>query len=214
MQSRQDRVSHPVFARMWDRISRKAEGREQGGHRDELLARLSGRVVEVGAGNGINFGHYPSTVEEIVAVEPEPRLRAKAEEAAARAPVPVEVIDAFAGSLPVPDSSFDAGVASLVLCSVPDQAAALADLHRVIKPGGELRFYEHVVARRPAVARLMRLADRTFWPVVAGGCHMARDTAGAIELAGFRVESIRRFPYSPCTLQPGLPHILGVARRA
>lgn len=206
-------VHHPIVARMWDRISRKAERRGQGEHRDELLGGLAGRVIEVGAGNGINFGHYPDSVAQVVAAEPERHLRELAEDAARRAPVPVEVRDAVGGELPFDDASFDAGVACLVLCTVPDQQRALAELHRVIRPNGELRFYEHVVAQRPGIAPLMRAADRTFWPRVAGGCHMSRDTGPAIERAGFVLQSCRRFPFSPCATQPAVPHILGIARR-
>ncbi len=213
MATTNESVNHPVVARMWDRISRKAEARGQGEHRDQLLRDLAGRVVEVGAGNGINFPHYPASVEQVVAVEPERHLRERAVGAAARAPVPVEVVDAVGGRLPFEEGSFDAGVACLVLCTVPDQPAALAELRRVIRSGGELRFYEHVVAQRPGLARLMRAADRTFWPRVAGGCHMSRDTGAALERAGFVVESLRRFPFSPAPLQPAVPHILGVARR-
>ena len=117
-----------------------------------------------------------------------------------------------AGRLPAEDGSFDAGVASLMLCSVPDQRRALAELFRVIRPAGELRFYEHVIAQRPAAARLQRLADATVWPRLAGGCHLSRDTAGAIELAGFVVERRERFPFSPGGF-PKIPHILGIARR-
>ncbi len=206
-------VRHPIVARMWDRISIKAERRGQGEHREELLRGLSGRVIEVGAGNGINFAHYPPSVEHVLAVEPEPHLRERAREAGERARVPVEVVDAVGQRLPAEDEAFDAGVASLVLCTVPKQPQALAELRRVVRPGGELRFYEHVVTRRPGIARLMRAADRAFWPRVAGGCHMSRDTGPAIEQAGFRIERCRRFPFSPAPLQPAVPHISGVARR-
>ncbi|MGH2953341.1 MAG: class I SAM-dependent methyltransferase [Solirubrobacterales bacterium] len=191
--------------------SRKAKGEDE--HRRRLLAGLSGRVIEVGAGNGLNFPFYPEGVAEVVAVEPEPTLREAAVGAAREAPVRVEVIDGVAGALPAPDASFDAGVASLVLCSVPDQARALAELRRVIRPGGELRFYEHVVSVRPLPSRLQRLADATFWPRVGGGCHMSRDTARAIEEAGFTIEGHDRFPFSPGVPVPALAHILGVARR-
>ena len=103
------------------------------------------------------------------------------------------MVDGVAGELPAADESFDAGVASLVLCSVSDQQRALAELRRVIRPGGELRFYEHVVAHRPLGRRLQRLADATFWPHVAGGCHLSRDTEAAIEQAGFEIQASRRF---------------------
>jgi ubiquinone/menaquinone biosynthesis C-methylase UbiE len=206
-------VHHPIFARLYLRMTknRKAKGEDE--HRRRLLAGLSGRVVEVGAGNGLNFPFYPEAVEEVVAVEPERTLRLAAVEAAAEAPVRVQVVDGVAGALPAPEASFDAGVASLVLCSVPDQARALAELRRVIRPGGELRFYEHVVSQRPFHARIQRLADATFWPRVGGGCHMSRDTTRAIEEAGFAIESHERFPFSPGAPVPALPHILGVARR-
>src|SRR3954469_15281982 len=115
---------HPHFARFYKKLSPKAEGRGQAEHREELLAGLSGRVLELGAGNGLNFSHYPATVTEVIAVEPEPTLRAAAEEAAAKAPVPVRVVDAVADELPFADGELDAAVASLVLCSVSDQASA------------------------------------------------------------------------------------------
>jgi ubiquinone/menaquinone biosynthesis C-methylase UbiE len=98
-------------------------------------AGLTGRVVELGAGNALNFPHYPASVTEVVAVEPEDYLRALAEEAAAAAPITANVVDAVADHLPFADGSFDAAVASLVLYSIPDQARALAELHRVVRPG-------------------------------------------------------------------------------
>jgi ubiquinone/menaquinone biosynthesis C-methylase UbiE len=208
-----EKVEHPLFARFYLRMasSRKARGEDK--YRRKLLTGLSGRVIEVGAGNGLNFPFYPEAVDEVVAVEPEPLLRQAAAQNAGTAAVPVEVIDAVSGQLPVEDQSFDAGVASLVLCSVPDQQRALAEFRRVIRPGGELRFYEHVVAERPVPARLQRLADATFWPRVGGGCHLSRDTGAAIEQAGFAVERSERFSFTPGAPVPPLPHILGVARR-
>ena len=185
----------------------------QGEHREEMLSGLSGRVVELGAGNGINFRHYPSSVTEVVAVEPEPYLRERAERAARGAPVPVSVVDALGGTLPFEDAAFDAAVASLVLCSVPQQGPVLSDLFRVIRPGGELRFYEHVRANNP---RLVRLQDAVtpVWKLLGGGCHPNRDTGAAIEKAGFQVETCRRVAFRPCFVcAPAAPHILGRARR-
>jgi ubiquinone/menaquinone biosynthesis C-methylase UbiE len=142
----EEKVEHPFFARIYLRMvsGRKAKGEDE--YRLRMLAGLSGRVIEVGAGNGLNFPCYPETVEHVLAVEPEPLLRGAATKSAADAPVPVEVVDGVSGRLPAEDESMDAGVASLVLCSVPDQARPLAEFRRVIRPGGELRFYEHVVA--------------------------------------------------------------------
>jgi ubiquinone/menaquinone biosynthesis C-methylase UbiE len=204
-----EQVHHPLFARLYMRTATASEDT----YRGELLAGLSGRVIEVGAGHGLNFAFYPETVERVLAVEPEPVLRAAAVEAAAEARVDVEVVEGVAGRLPAQDESFDAGVASLVLCSVADQQQALAELRRVIAPGGELRFYEHVVSHGTVTRGLQRFADATFWPRVAGGCHMARDTLAAIERAGFEIQTSRRFGFSPGPPIPAIPHVLGTARR-
>jgi ubiquinone/menaquinone biosynthesis C-methylase UbiE len=162
----------------------------------------------------MNFAHYPSRVEEVVALEPEAYLREKAEQAARAAPVRVTVGEAAAYPLPLAAGSLDAAVASLVLCTVPDPASALAELRRVLTPGGELRFMEHVRSERPRKARLQERLDRWgVWPRLGGGCHCARDTLTAIETAGFRVERVRRFSLGPGWLMTN-PHVLGVARRA
>jgi ubiquinone/menaquinone biosynthesis C-methylase UbiE len=195
------------------RMSRKRHETEDE-HRRNLLAGLSGRVIEVGAGNGLNFSLYPDTVEHVLAVEPEPRLRQAAIDEAEKAPVPIEVVDGVASELPAEDGSQDGAIASLVLCSVPDQSQALAELRRVLKPGGELRFYEHVISHKPWPARFMRIADATFWPRVGGGCHMSRDTLPEIEQAGFQVERSERFVFTPGAPIPAIPHILGAARRS
>ena len=207
-------LPHPVLARMFARMSERMEDAGAREYRKEMLSGLAGRVIEVGAGNGLNFRHLPDAVTEVVALEPEPYLRELARKAADEASVPVVVTDGVADDLPGQDGTFDAGVASLVLCSVPDQASALRELFRVIRPGGELRFFEHVAARSPGLARLQRIVDRLFWPRVGGGCHTHRDTAAAIEGAGFTIEEMRRFPFRVCILTaPVTPHIVGRARR-
>jgi ubiquinone/menaquinone biosynthesis C-methylase UbiE len=206
-------VRHPIFARVYEQVARMAERRGDAEHRRKLLAGLNGRVIEVGAGSGANFAHYPSTVSEVIAVELERYLRERAQRAATQAPVAVSVVDGVGDLLPGDDGSFDGGVAALVLCTVPDQQNALAELFRVIRPGGELRFYEHVIANSPGQARFQRFADATFWPHVAGGCHMARDTTTGIEESGFVIETCERFPFSPAPFLPPDPHILGIARR-
>jgi ubiquinone/menaquinone biosynthesis C-methylase UbiE len=208
----QDDVDNPLFARLYMRFATAAEDKGQADHRRELLAGLDGRVVEVGAGHGLNFAHYPETVSEVVAVEPEPALRRAAEQAAEQAKVPIRIVDGLAESLPGDDGSFDAGVTSLVLCSVPDQARALAELRRVIRPGGELRFYEHVRGESPRFFRFQRAVDPV-WKRINGGCHTTRDTGAAIERAGFEVEEMRRLDFRPFILvAPAKPHILGRAR--
>lgn len=200
---------HPLFARLYTRLSHVVDAKGGARHRAELLAGLAGRVIEVGAGNGANFAHYPGTVSEVVAVEPEPYLRARAAEAAGAAPVPVRIVAGVAEQLPAAGATFDAAVTSLVLCSVADPDAALAELLRVLRPGGELRFWEHVRAPTRRLARLQRAFD-TVWPHLAGGCHTARDTVAAIERAGFELRSLRAFRFMA---GPTAPHVLGRALR-
>ncbi|MFA7509064.1 MAG: class I SAM-dependent methyltransferase [Mycolicibacterium vanbaalenii] len=202
---------HPRFARMYERISAESEERGTAERRDHALAGLSGRVIEVGAGNGLNFGHYPPTVAEVVAVEPDDHLRGLAAQAAESAPVPVQVLAGHATALPVEDGGFDAVVASLVLCSVPDQRAALAEMRRVLKPDGQLRFFEHVRSQTPWLG-LLEDAITPLWSRIGGGCHPNRDTTAAIRAAGFDIETLDRFSYAPLRHFPRFAHILGQAR--
>jgi ubiquinone/menaquinone biosynthesis C-methylase UbiE len=204
---------HPIFARLYPRLSSAGDRRGADEHRRALLADLQGRVIEVGAGHGINFAYYPSSVSKVVAVEPEPHLRELAHRSAQRAATQVEVKAGTAQELPAEDGEFDAAIVSLVLCSVPDQDAALSEIRRAIRPGGELRFYEHVVSHQPAMVRAQRIADATIYPLMSGGCHCSRDTATAIERAGFQVERQERIRFKPSPLLPAIPHILGAARR-
>ena len=205
-------VDHPLFARFAEFIAAQ-EGPVEQDRRRQALTGLSGRVIEIGSGSGPNFRHYPDAVSELVAVEPEAHLRARAVEAARDYGRPIRVVDAVADRLPFEDGSFDAAVAVLVLCSVPSQEAALAELHRVVRPGGELRFYEHVIG----TSRRLSTLQRTLAPGLAkvfGGCRADRDTGRAIEAAGFRIERQRRFLIRALNEVPAAPRILGVARRA
>jgi len=210
-----DVSARPLFARCLARSAAISERKGADAYRRRLLAGLTGRVVEVGAGTGIHFHHYPRTVAEVLAVEPEPNLRAMAQAAARDSPVAVRVVPGMAEALPAPDASVDAGVSAGLLCSVPDPAAALAELARVIRSGGELRFYEHVISRRRRAARLQRGLDASgVWARAMGGCCTSRDTEAAIARAGFRIESIERFTFHPTLLDlPVAPKILGLARR-
>jgi ubiquinone/menaquinone biosynthesis C-methylase UbiE len=204
-------VRHPLFARLYPRLARTMERRGMAGHRAALLAGLSGTVVEIGAGSGANFPHYPAAVTRVVAVEPEPRLRRTARAAAGHAPVPVEVVDGLAERLPAADASADAVVCALVLCSVRDQTAALGEIRRVLVPGGEFRFLEHVRADTPGLVRVQRFMDATFWPRMVGGCRTGRDTTTAITEAGFTVDRLDRFLF-PEVRTPTSSHVLGTAR--
>jgi ubiquinone/menaquinone biosynthesis C-methylase UbiE len=204
-------VEHPIFARFAAFVAANEDDEEKD-FRRETVAGLNGRVVELGSGSGPNFPLYPDTVSELVAVEPEPNLRAKALEAARDSGRPIQVIDAVGDRLPFADGSFDAAVAVLVLCSVPDQATTLSELHRVLRPGGQLRYYEHVIGTSKRLATM----QRAMAPGLAkafGGCRADRDTGAAIEAAGFRIERQRRFLRRMMTEAPVAPRILGVARR-
>jgi ubiquinone/menaquinone biosynthesis C-methylase UbiE len=207
--------ARPLFARCLARSAAISERKGGDAYRRRLVAGLSGRVMEVGAGTGVLFAHYPATVSEVVAVEPEPHLRTMADAAARAAPVAVHVVPGVAEALPATDASIDAAVSAGLLCSVPDPDAALAELARVLRPGGELRFYEHVVSRRPRAATLQRGLDASgLWARAMGGCRTSRDTQTTIERAGFRIESLERFTFHPTLLDlPVAPKILGRARR-
>ncbi|OBI85540.1 methyltransferase domain-containing protein [Mycobacterium asiaticum] len=181
-------VQNPFFARVWP-VFAAHEAESVRALRRENLAGLSGRVLEVGAGSGTNFAYYPDTVTQVVAVEPEPRLVAKARAAAADAPIPVEVTSVAAEEFS-DGEVFDAVVCSLVLCSVHDQVAVLRRLRALLRPGGELRFLEHI-ASAGGRGRLQRLADATIWPRMLGNCHTHRDTERSIVDAGFEIAESR-----------------------
>jgi ubiquinone/menaquinone biosynthesis C-methylase UbiE len=202
-------IRNPLFARMYVRVCERSAKRDK--NRARLFADLHGRVLELGCGSGVNFMRYRPPVTEVIAVEPEPTLRERAERAAEDAPVRVAVVAGQADDLPLDDESVDEAVSSLVLCSVPDQAVALAELRRVLRPGGRLHFYEHVVARNPVGRALERAADATLWPRIFGNCHLARDTQASIERAGFQIERCERLRLT----ESDFPHrhILGQARR-
>jgi ubiquinone/menaquinone biosynthesis C-methylase UbiE len=207
-------VRHPLFARFYARLSVSMESAGVDKRRDALLAGLTGSVIEVGAGNGLNFRHYPGTVTGVLAIEPERHLRDLAEVSARAAKVPITVTDGTADRLPADDGSFDAVVASLMLCSVPDESVALAEMRRVLRPGGELRFMEHVRSDSAGQRRVQRLVDATIWPVCFGGCHAGRDTVAAIAAAGFSVKEVDRYRMPDSGLWPTTPHALGIAVRA
>ncbi|BBY34701.1 SAM-dependent methyltransferase [Mycolicibacter minnesotensis] len=184
-----DTLDNPLFARIWTFMS-SHETDWLRDRRRENLAGLSGRVLEVGAGTGSNFAFYPETVTEVVAAEPESQLRDAALIAAAAAPVPVTVVASTVEALDAGEP-FDAIVCSLVLCSVDRPQDVLRQLYTLLKPGGELRYFEHVAS--PGLrGGLQRVADATFWPRLFGNCHTHRDTEQAITAAGFAVTASRR----------------------
>lgn len=181
-------VDNPFFARLWTFVA-SHESETMRKLRMETLAGLSGRVLEVGAGTGTNFVLYPTSVDEVVALEPERRLAPIAARAAATAPVPVTVIPTSVEAMEL-DEPFDAVVCSLVLCSLNEPERVLGQLFSLLRPGGELRYFEHV-ASGGARGRLQILADNV-WPRIFGNCHTHRHTERAITDAGFASRRSRR----------------------
>ncbi|MDQ0802114.1 class I SAM-dependent methyltransferase [Arthrobacter sp. SLBN-112] len=163
-----------------------------------------------GPGPGSSFPLYPPAVTHVLALEPDDYLRAVAETQAATASVPVTVVAAAAENIPAKTGSADAVVASLVLCSVKDQAAVLAEIRRVLRPGGTLAFYEHVRSVHPFLAAAEDVLTPV-WGRFMGGCHLNRDTLAAITAAGFTVRDNQRFGFAVQRLNPPLAHILGTA---
>jgi ubiquinone/menaquinone biosynthesis C-methylase UbiE len=205
-------IRHPIFARLYAVASRAMEQGGMADHRRRFLGDVAGRVLEIGAGNGLNFSHYPAMVTSVRAVEPEPHLRTSARRAAAQAPVPITVVAGTAEHLPAADDEYDAVVVSLTLCSVADQSRALAEIGRVLRPGGTLHFLEHVRAEGAALRQIQRVVDATFWPLVFGGCHAGRDTVAAIVRSGFTIDRLHHFVFPDSRVQlPTSPHVDGVA---
>jgi ubiquinone/menaquinone biosynthesis C-methylase UbiE len=197
-----DEVVGRVLAALYDWMISSSEDACLREWRHELLAELTGDVLEVGAGTGLNVAHYPSTVERLVLTEPDRFMRAKLHERIDGDPPTVgsvEVLDTGADRLSFADNSFDAVVSTLVLCSVPDPDHALAEVRRVLKPGRPLVFLEHVAAPEKPRRHAWQRRVEPVWKMLFGGCHLARQTVEVMEKAGFRVdhhrESIRKaFP--------------------
>jgi SAM-dependent methyltransferase len=201
------------FARYLDRREQRRPDQEARELRRRALAGLTGNVIEVGSGDGRSFEHYPPSVKHLLAVEPDPTARDAASERARGAAIPIEVVGGTAEELPAEDGAFDAAVLMGVLCSVGDPAAALRELRRVLRPGGELRFWEHVRSGNAAFRVLQRATDALFWTRALGGCETTRDTTAAIAAAGFQFVTLDRGFHSSSLLTiTSAPYILGTAR--
>lgn len=195
-----------VFAQLYDRGLASTEAAGLGARRQALLAQASGTVVEIGAGTGVNLAHYPAAVSELLLVEPEGPMVAKLR---GRIGAGTRIIEAPAESIPLPDQSADVVVSTLVLCTVSDPAAALAELRRVLKPQGRLLFIEHVRSDDAGTARLQDRVD-PLWKRFGHGCRCNRPTLQTITAAGFTVTEVEHgtVPKAPKFVRP---MIAGVA---
>jgi SAM-dependent methyltransferase len=194
----------------YDRLFDRVDPLGGADHRRRLVEHAAGEVLEIGAGTGRNLPLYRHATR-VLALEPGPGMRARAHQAARGAQMPVEILDGRAEALPFPDATFDTVVASLVLCTVRDPARALAEARRVLRPGGTLRFYQHVRAEDPRLARWQDRLERP-WGWLAQGCHPNRDIVAAITAAGFHLLELDRFDFQ-CMPPLVRPHVLGVAAR-
>lgn len=199
------------MAALYDRTIRTAEHRGLSDWRSEVLSRARGRILEIGAGTGLNLSHYPDAVEELVLTEPDPHMRRRLLRRAASTRRRLTIADADAELLPFASSAFDTVVMTLVLCTIPDVASALSEARRVLRPGGTLLFLEHVAdvegSRRLAWQRRLE----PVWRHVAGNCHLTRRTVEAIAAAGFELEWLRQDDV-PGLLSLGSPFVRGAAK--
>jgi ubiquinone/menaquinone biosynthesis C-methylase UbiE len=192
-----------LFAATYDRGLKATEEAGLRRMRVELLAAAGGRVVEIGAGTGVNLGLYPEAVTELVMTEPDPHMAKRLRARAADSGAATKIVEAPAERLPFGDDEFDVAVAMLVLCTVPDPDAAVAELSRVLKPGGRLLFVEHVRSRHPDLAHWQDRLERP-WRFLADGCHCNRDTLATLGASSFELGEVAhdRTPKAPPIVQP------------
>lgn len=198
-----------LVAALYDTVLRGPEHAGLGARRSELLGALSGHVCEIGAGTGANLAHLGAGVERLTLLEPSPAMltRLRRRLASGGPAADVSVLRAPAEALPLPDGSVDAVVSTLVLCSVRDPGLALAEVRRVLRPGGVLVVIEHVAADGRGV-HAQRLIEPA-WKVAARGCHLTRDTGAALADAGFDLEGVT--PWRLPSAGPAAPAITGRA---
>ena len=194
-----------AFSAAYDRGFKGAEDAGLRDMRRELLAQARGRVLELGAGTGLNLGLYPQAIETLTMVEPDPhmtkQLRQKLADSGRSSEI--SVVEAPGEDLPFPNGSFDTVVVTLVLCTVPDQAATLAEIKRVLAPGGQLLFLEHVRAHDPGLAKWQDRLEGP-WKFLADGCRCNRDTVAAIEASGLQLGDVEsgELPKLPPLVRP------------
>jgi ubiquinone/menaquinone biosynthesis C-methylase UbiE len=183
------RVWGRCFAALYDPLFWRTERRGNAARRAHLIEQAEGRVVELGAGTGLNLAHYPADLE-LVLTEPYEPMARRLEERLSSSGRIAEVIRAPAEALPLPDDYADTVVSTLVLCTVEDLYAALAEVRRVLRPGGRLLFIEHVAAEEGSRLHNWQRRAHGFWHAFACGCNADRRTADAIRAAGFEVEEL------------------------
>ncbi len=198
-------TNHSIFAAMYERVSRgEAERNFMEPLRKEIIGQAKGVVLEIGAGNGLNFAFYnPEQVERVEAVEPDSAMLRYARERLNMARVPITLTQAPVEILPFADETFDSAVATLVFCSVKDPERGLSEIRRVLKPGGILLLIEHVRAKG-AFARQLQNIITPVTKRVMGNCHWNRDTEFSVLNADFEIEDRRdlRAIMQPAALQP------------
>jgi SAM-dependent methyltransferase len=186
-------ADHPLLAATYDRCLARSEAAGLRDCRRRLLADARGRVLEIGAGTGLNVGHYPAgAVSGLVALEPDGAMVRRLLPRLASAPIPAEVHQRAIDEADLDDGSFDTIVSTLVLCTVPDVDRAARRIHRWLAPHGRLLFLEHVVGVGWRAG--MRRAVTPVWSLAAGGCHLDRDTLAALRRADLFVTDCGRFP--------------------
>ncbi len=192
-----------LFAAAYDRGLKGTEDAGLRQMRRETLAEARGRTIDLGAGTGANLGLFPEAVTDLVLAEPDEHMAAKLRPKLGDAGSSAELIEAPAERLPFEDSSFDTAVFTLVLCTVPDPQAALAEATRILKPGGKLLFIEHVRADDPGLARWQDRLERP-WRFLGDGCHCNRDTVATIEASPFELQRVEpgRIPKAPPIVRP------------
>jgi ubiquinone/menaquinone biosynthesis C-methylase UbiE len=158
-------------------------------YRERVLAAATGRVLEVGAGSGLNLALYKPTVSEVLALEPAPKLILMAQARARAARRPVRLIEASAQAIPLDDNSIDTVVTTWTLCTIPDAVQALQEMRRVLVPGGRLLFVEHGLAPEPGIQKWQNCLT-PLWSHVSGGCHLNRPIVDTIAQAGYRFERL------------------------
>lgn len=192
-----------LFASQYDRFLALAERDGLAARRAELLGGARGRVLEVGAGTGLNLDYYPQELDRLVMTEPSEPMAKRLKERAAQSPLDPEVVIAPAEKLPFEDDSFDTVIGTLVLCTVPDPVATLAELKRVLAPDGQLLLMEHVRSESPDRAKWQDRLE-TPWRLYGNGCYCNRDTVSIVEAAGFSWDDLQHgtVPHSPPIVRP------------